>query len=114
MGRFLRPRPLDEVRTSAVSQGAVVVDGPLRKRATIAHPNPLRPNADAVDGEPSIQNDAATDTVFDERRSHLYAGAAPGVLLLCLDIKIKVRLYLHFRPGYISSIRGLVLDKFFL
>ena len=29
-----------------------------------AHPNPLRPNADAVDGEPSIQNDAAMDTVL--------------------------------------------------
>jgi len=51
------PRPLDEVRTSAMSPGAVVMDGPLRKRAAIAHPNPLRPNADDVDGEPSIQND---------------------------------------------------------
>ena len=53
-----------EVRTSAVSPGAVVMDGPLRKRAAIAHPNSLRPNADAVDGEPSIQNDAAMDTVL--------------------------------------------------
>ena len=64
MGRFLRPRPLDEVRTSAVSPGAVVMDGPLRKRAAIARPNPLRADADDVDGEPSIQNDAAMDTVL--------------------------------------------------
>ena len=28
----------------------------------MAHPNPLRPIADAVGGEPSIQNDAAMDT----------------------------------------------------
>ena len=57
-------RPLDEVRTSAMSPGAVVMDGPLRMRAAIAHPNPLRPNADSVDGEPSIQNAAAMDTVL--------------------------------------------------
>ena len=55
-------RPLDEVLTSAVSPGAVVMDGPSRKRAAMAHPNPLRPIADAVGGEPSIQNDAAMDT----------------------------------------------------
>ena len=30
----------------------------------MAHPNPLRPVADAADGEPSIQNDAAMDTVL--------------------------------------------------
>ena len=59
--RWLPQEPIyddfPEVRTSAVSPGAVVMDGPLRKRAAIAHPNPLRPNADDVDGEPSIQND---------------------------------------------------------
>ena len=38
------------------------MDGPSRKRAAMAHPNPLRPIADAVGGEPSIQNDAAMDT----------------------------------------------------
>ena len=64
MGRILRPRLLDEVRTSAVSQGAVVNDMPLKKQAAIAHPNHLRTNADGVDGEPSIQNDAAMDTVL--------------------------------------------------
>ena len=53
-----------EVRTSAVSPGAIVMDGPLRKRAATAHPNPMRTTADAVDGEPSIQNDSAMDTVF--------------------------------------------------
>ena len=59
------PRPLDEVRTSAMSPGAVVMDGPLRNRVAIAHPNPLKPNADAADGEPSIfHNDAAIDTVL--------------------------------------------------
>ena len=64
MGRFLRGCPPDEVRTSAVSPGAVVLDAPLRMRAAMAHPNPLRPTADAVDIEPSIQNDAAMETVL--------------------------------------------------
>ena len=30
----------------------------------MAHPNPLRPVADAVDGTPSIQNDATMDAVL--------------------------------------------------
>ena len=30
----------------------------------MAHPNPLRPIADAVDGDPSIQNDATMDIVL--------------------------------------------------
>ena len=64
MGWFLRGRPLDEVRTSAVFPSAVVMDRPSRKRPAMAHPNPLRPIADAVGGEPSIQNDAAMDTVL--------------------------------------------------
>ena len=59
--RWLPQEPIyddcPEVRTSALSPGAVVMDGPLRKRAAIAHPNLLWPNADDVDGEPSIQND---------------------------------------------------------
>ena len=66
--RWLKQGPIldhcPEVRTSALFPGAVVMDGPLRKRAAIAHPNPLRPNADAVDGEPSIQNDGVMDTVL--------------------------------------------------
>ena len=66
MGRFFRGQTLlvDEVHTSAVSPGADVMDRPLRKRAAMADPNPLRPIADALDGEPSIQNDAAMDTVL--------------------------------------------------
>ena len=64
MGRFLRGQTLliDEVHISAVSPGADVMDGTLVKRAAMADPNPLRPIADAVGGEPSIQNDAAIDT----------------------------------------------------
>ena len=61
-----------EVRTSAVSPGAFVMDGPLRKRAAIAHPNPLRPNADAVDGKPSIQNDDVMGTVLI-RGDHIFS-----------------------------------------
>ena len=64
MGWFLRGRPLDEVRTSAVFPSAVVMDRPSRKRPAMAHPNPLRPIADAVDGDPSIQNDATMDIVL--------------------------------------------------
>ena len=64
MGRFLRGCPLYDVRTSAVSPGADVMDGPLRKRAAMAPPNPLRPIADAADGKPSIHNDAAIDIVL--------------------------------------------------
>ena len=66
MGRFLRGQTLliDEVHTSAVSPGADVMDGTLGKPAAMADPNPLRPIADAADGEPSIQHDAAMDTVW--------------------------------------------------
>ena len=60
-----------EVRTSAVSPGAVVMDGPLRKRGAIAHPYPLMPNADAVNGKPSIQNDDVMDTVLI-RGDHIF------------------------------------------
>ena len=66
MGRFLRGQTLliDEVHISAVSPGADVMDGTLVKRAAMADPNLLRPIADAADGEPSIQHDAAMDTVL--------------------------------------------------
>ena len=73
--RWLPQEPIyddcPEVRTSALSPGAVVIDGPLRKRAAIAHPNPLMPTADAVDGKQSIQNDDVMGTVLI-RRDHIF------------------------------------------
>lgn len=62
---------MDEVRTSAVSPGVDAEDGPLRKRAAMADPNPLKPTADAVGAELSIQIDAAVKDALTRVRDRI-------------------------------------------